>query len=1393
MNEREIFEAAIELPDAAACKEFLDQVCASDRFLRARVESLLKAYAASGSFLQVPVSDPLDLTLLDHTPEKPGGQVSSYKLLQQLGEGGMGVVYMAEQREPVQRRVALKIIKPGMDSNQVIARFEAERQALAMMDHPNIARVFDAGTTATGRPYFVMELVNGVPITQYCDENHLNARERLDLFAPVCDAIQHAHQKGVIHRDLKPGNILVASYDGRPVPKVIDFGIAKATGQQLTERTLFTALGQIVGTIEYMSPEQATRNQLDVDTRSDVYSLGVVLYELLTGETPLDRQRLRTAAWDEMLRIIREEEPPRPSVRLSSNDRLPSIAASRGTEPSKLSAIMRGELDWIVIKALEKDRSRRYDSPGQFAADIRRYLSNEAVLACPPSNLYRFRKFVRRHAYPMTFLSIILCSLILGLGGTIWQARRARISERDARIALASEREALELATAEQLRSRQSQKSAETALRTASQRLSLVYAERGLSRLDSEPHAGLPWLAEALMTDRDEPEFAASHRLRFGMMLRQVPELLGYWPATAESELTQNEQLMAIMRGREIGVFSVPDMSRKYILSHSHPIVRMVWNNAGTRIASLTKVDERQSQCQIWDIDKGTQITRSVDFTDHEFQMRELPELRFSPDGQRLVAYYAGLYNRWHSKVVVRVFDASTLEQINTTFAHHSELDFVSGYHSFSPDLNRIAVPRGTTADDKRVDWNDPHDFPEDTAFVQQYDLMTAKPVHGPLQAATDGYDFPVYSRDGKQMATSESGVVKLWNALDGTLVREFPLSKEAVHASILFHPDNQHIVLIEPELACVLDKDTGEEKTRYAHERKFFVSSTGKYCAYHDYNGNDYLAPLIAEDATSDHRILPNFSHISFAPDDSTFNLHLTNKGESGFAYQRLQRVYRTKDLAELTPPWRFSGQISHSGRFLICQDDAGTWIWDLTTKQRLIERLQLPHAGPFVDSASSRDHRLMATLTEDRWLQVINTETLQPEVRPVQIPGALSTDQTIEWETIIPDDQLTRVAIIGTTTQTEPPDTERESLVFQIWDIRAGRPLFQPIALEKDLGSSYGKGFFSRDGLAFYLPQVISPQESPSTPAKAEQHETRLRVFDSGTGVAVCDPVRFSFKLSFASLSQDGQRCLVICDPTDYWDSSASTNDVTFVQLMSTETWQPAGPKIRLNSGSVTNAKLLPDDLRIVAGNGEIWHGLTGELLIPTLVTHQSVLQIDVAPDGKSITLLAGRNNSWVDRSSEIRVISVDGQPLVKPMTSTGTFATLCARHPVQPILVEAGNRLRFWDTSRGLALSESLEFPTDTGWKSDDVEELYFSPSGDHLLIESIDGLYVLDWKAVQSRVPSDELLLSWTSLLSGARVDRSGGVIPLRSADFEAAWQSIRSMRDAPGFPHTDGTF
>jgi serine/threonine protein kinase/tetratricopeptide (TPR) repeat protein/WD40 repeat protein len=530
-TEESIFAEALDLP-AAAREAFLAAACGEDAALLSRVQGLLESHTGAGGFLQEPPAATTD----QPPPERPGTIIGPYKLLQQIGEGGMGVVYMAEQEQPVRRRVALKIIKPGMDSRQVIARFEAERQALAMMDHVNIARVLDAGTTGeigsrksevgedgksptsdlrpltsmAGRPYFVMELVHGVPLTKFCDDNRLTLRERLELFVPVCHAIQHAHQKGIIHRDIKPSNILVTMYDDRPVPKVIDFGVAKAIEQRLTERTLFTQYGMLVGTFEYMSPEQAEMNAFGVDTRSDIYSLGVLLYELLTGTTPLEARRLRQAAFVEVVRLIKEEEPPRPSIRLSSTGTLPKVAAACRTEPARLAQLLRGELDWIVMKCLEKDRTRRYETANGLARDVERYLHDEPVEACPPSAAYRLRKFASRYRAALTTATLVAASLLAGIVASTllaWQAKSSQMqAERNRLAAVQGEQQAQAARQAEAAARKEAEADRDKAARLnqtlesvlKDQRRTIYAAELNLVRLEAQ-RGSLPRMRELLM------------------------------------------------------------------------------------------------------------------------------------------------------------------------------------------------------------------------------------------------------------------------------------------------------------------------------------------------------------------------------------------------------------------------------------------------------------------------------------------------------------------------------------------------------------------------------------------------------------------------------------------------------------------------------------------------------------------------------------------------------------------------------------------------------------------------------------------------------------------------------------------------------------------------------
>ena len=769
---KQIFLEAIESFAPAEWAAFVNDACGEDHALRRRVEALLEAHVADESLLDraAVAFDPetqLRETLNDIPHSHVGSRIGSYKLLQRIGEGGMGVVYMAEQTEPVERRVALKIIRPGMGSRRVIARFEVERQTLAMMDHPNIARIFDAGTTKSGSPYFVMELVKGIPITEYCDQHRLEPRKRLSLFRDVCHAVQHAHLKGVIHRDLKPSNVLVAEYDDQPVPKVIDFGVAKATQQVLTKKTMFTELGHVIGTFEYMSPEQAKLNQLDIDSRSDVYSLGILLYELLTGETPFDRKRLRSAAIDEVLRIIREEEPSRPSLKLASSQTLASTAASRGTEAKRLSGLVRGDLDWVVMKALEKDRSRRYDTASALARDIDHFLADEPVAACPPSVGYRFRKFAHRNKGAIVTTSLVMVCLLLGLIGTSWQAVRAtraqqtaeKTRQSEALQRIQAERQRDRALRAEQLADTQAAQAKQAAEREREERnraeAARKLAEEAEVRARQNLYASHINLAQKAWEDNDilraqdflerhvpgpdEPDWRTFEWYYLLGLCNRDELTLESYTAYSKPAFSPDGKLLAVSRSkRGVSLWDLRTHQMVRVLDDQSVGGPLAFSPDGSLLASIS-----QNRIQLWDPHAGTRIRF---FGNHN---GTVSNLLFTPDGSRLVSSCGGTLDSKDTPGIVQVFDVESGEQIYKLGGHTKYIYAIA----LSPDGNQLI----SSNDEELLFW----------------DLANGRQAKNPGIAPSRAV---AWSPRGNWIATSgrdDAGShIAVWDVISGKLVK---------------------------------------------------------------------------------------------------------------------------------------------------------------------------------------------------------------------------------------------------------------------------------------------------------------------------------------------------------------------------------------------------------------------------------------------------------------------------------------------------------------------------------------------------------------------------------------------------------------------------------------------
>jgi len=1180
-REAEIFNAARLLP-ASQRASYLAMACADDAALRQQVEELLQAGEEAREFLGAPAPEAATARAAHRlqgsaAAEKPGDRIGHYTLLQQLGEGGCGIVYLAEQHEPVRRRVALKIIKLGMDTRQVVARFEAERQALALMDHPHIAKVFDAGATDTGRPFFVMELVRGVRITDYCDQNLLSTPERLDLFIQICQAVQHAHQKGVIHRDLKPSNILVSANDGVAVPKVIDFGIAKATQGRLTDQTVFTAFEQFIGTPAYMSPEQAMITSVDIDTRTDIYTLGVLLYELLTGKTTFDATQLLAVGPDEMRRTICEREPVRPSTRLSTmrGVDLETTARYRQADPPKLLHLVRGDLDWIVMKCLEKDRARRYETANGLALDVERHLRDEPVVARPPSRTYRLAKLVRRHKLVFGAAGTVAAALISGIAVSTWL--------------FVQERQAHEKETAWRMAAEQSDHDASVAsarAQTAAEKL-----RRNLETSD------LVQAVHLIAADNCADALAYLARI-----LSTNP--------TNDAALTRMTTLLTYRS------WMIPTL----ILRHSNVVSSAQFSPDGTRIVT----DSSDYTARVWDAQSGLPVTsplrhnhifesgRSVGFSPDGCRVvtasfdrtarvwdaqRGIPltgpmqhdgavwSARFSPDGTRIItASEDGKARVWdaqsgvlllmlkHAESVIsaefspdgkwlatasldktaRVWDAQTGLPRTPPLQHEREVRVAR----FSPDSQRIVTASY-----------------DGTARV--WDARDGRPLTRPLPHG-DKVRSAQFSPDGKWLLTaSYDHTARLWDAESGLPLGD-PLKHGKLVMSAEFSPDGQRVVTASwDETARVWDAPSGHPLT------EFFTHGGSLSGACFSPDGRRIVTA--SYDGTA--RV---WEPRNRPPPGLTFKHSATvYRGQFSLDGKRIvtasddktARVWDALTGQPITEPLEHRAlvnavQFSSDGlRVLTASGDHTACVWDAQTGRSLLEPFK--HGGPVNAAQFSPDGSLIVTASDDKTARVWDARTGLPVVGPLQHSAPVSSasfspdglrivtganDGTVRvWGAhngrLLAECSGHRGAISAA--QFSPDGmqvvTASDDGTAQVWDAQNGRPVTGPLLH----GSHVGSAQFSPDGR-----RVLTAS-----------WDQKARVWDAQTGHLLIESLNHASGLTFAQFSPDGRRIVTTSD--DYtacvWDA---------------QTGQPLTDSLRHN-GNVWFAQFSPDGKRLVTAS--------------------------------------------------------------------------------------------------------------------------------------------------------------------------------------------------------------
>jgi WD40 repeat protein/serine/threonine protein kinase len=1191
-HEIEVFNAALELPTGER-GAYLDQVCSGDAGLRQRVEELLQAEDRAGGFLESAAGAPAALAggirPLVTPGSKPGDRIGRYKLLEQIGEGGCGVVFMADQEEPVHRLVALKVIKLGMDTKSVIARFEAERQALALMDHPNIAKVLDAGATETGRPYFVMELVRGVKITDYCDQNNLSTGERLEMFIQVCQAIQHAHQKGIIHRDIKPSNILVTVNDPDKIgmPKVIDFGIAKATQGKLTDQTLFTAFEQFIGTPAYMSPEQAEMSpdpSGDIDTRSDIYSLGVLLYELLTGNTPFDTKELLRSGLNEMRQIIRERQPVRPSTRLSQTRAVQPTTSGDSALRIPHSAI-NPDLDWMVMKCLEKDRNRRYETANGLAMDVQRYLADEPVVARPPSNWYRFQKFVRRNKLAFGAGAAISIVLALGVVVSTSETLRALRAERRQSVLLADARQARENEAGLRRTAQSEAKRAEAAAMDLRISLSTSHLLEGLRLMREDNwNNALAYLVRCLSSNPTNSAALAALTTWLTYHSWPLPDLM--IPDARGAHLAEfspdGRRIVIAWRDGTVRVWDTQiDKWLTEPMKHTNALLSAQFSRDGKRIVT----GSFDYTARVWDAQTGQPITEPMVHGGYVYTAQ------FDFDGKRIVTA--------SSDGTARVWDAQTGQPLVELMKHSS---YVSSAE-FSPDGERVLT---ASADKTARVWR-----------AETGQLMQTLTHDGPVHYAG-------FSPDGKRIVTASADrTARVWDTQTG-----HPVTNPMVHGgavlSARFSPDGLRIVTAsggpfaedasEDHAARVWDAQTGQPLTEPMRHRRTVdfaqFSPDGRRILTGSRDGTARI--WNAQNGEPLTESLTQVGSPRFSPDGKRV-LTTSAAGapclwnvESGRAFGRLLKHSGNIKSAQFSPD---------GNRVLTASLDKTARVWDAQSGRAVGEPMR--HGGYVWSAEFSRDAARVVTASADKTARVWDAETGRPLTEPLQHPSEVISAQFspdgLRIVTVSADSAAWSKAAVSNASGGLESVTVSAGNAARVWDVRGGQALTGPMAHSSMIVSAQ----FSPDGN-----QILTASWDNSA-----------RLWDARTGGRLLKLVHGD-EIFFAKFNADGSQILTSCR-----DGSARLWDARTGRLLAARFGHGIFfPRSAQWSRDGTRLLTASDD-----GTARVWDVRTGERLGEVIHEYPMVSAQFSLDEERILT-------SSMDRTARLWDART-GQPLAEP----------------------------------------------------------------------------------------------------------------------------------------------